>query len=84
MGKRVRLILAHGVKSTWPQGAFRLGFSTLRFRIPFGRLKSIAYIVPYPLTAESDVGVNRHLIGIALAFSLFNAEVYPVLVFVHD
>lgn len=58
-------------------------FDSLCFRIPFGWLKSIANIVPYPLTTKSDVGVNRHLVGIGLAFSLFNAEVYPMLVFVH-
>ena len=38
-------------------------------------------MVPYPLTAESDTGVNRHIIRIGLASSIFNAEVYPM--FVH-
>lgn len=38
-------------------------------------------MVPSPLTAESDTGVNRHIIRIGLASSIFNAEVYPM--FVH-
>lgn len=33
-------------------------FDSLRFRIPFGWLKSIADIVPYSFTTKSDVGVN--------------------------